>query len=84
MKRIVICADGTWDKPEEDPEKDAATNVLHMASAIRPVDSTNIHQAASCARSARVRFGSEGLNERSGPDGGTSRFRPNFDGPRSI
>ncbi|QSP95785.1 DUF2235 domain-containing protein [Marinobacter salinisoli] len=36
-KRIVICADGTWNRPEEDLQKDYPTNVLRMARAIRPV-----------------------------------------------
>ena len=31
-KRIVICADGTWN----DPEDEHPTNVLRMARAIRP------------------------------------------------
>ncbi|MCB1663377.1 MAG: DUF2235 domain-containing protein [Pseudomonadales bacterium] len=32
MKRIVICADGTWNSPEQG----AATNVLKIARAVRP------------------------------------------------
>lgn len=44
MKRIVICADGTWNKPEEDPEKDTSTNVLRVARAIKPVASDGIQQ----------------------------------------
>lgn len=36
--RIVICADGTWNRPEEDPEADTPTNVLRMARAIQPFD----------------------------------------------
>lgn len=35
MKNIVICADGTWNRPEEEPD-DVATNVLRLARAIRP------------------------------------------------
>ena len=31
MKRIVICADGTWNRPEKDLEKDQPTNVLKLA-----------------------------------------------------
>ncbi|UCD69328.1 MAG: DUF2235 domain-containing protein [Betaproteobacteria bacterium] len=38
-KRIVICADGTWNRPEEDPGKDFPTNVLRLARAIRPAGS---------------------------------------------
>jgi len=33
---IVICADGTWNRPEEDIEKDFPTNVLRLARAITP------------------------------------------------
>lgn len=36
MANIVICADGTWNRPEEDLEKDHATNVLKLARAISP------------------------------------------------
>lgn len=36
MANIVVCADGTWNRPEEDIEKDFPTNVLKMARAIRP------------------------------------------------
>lgn len=34
MKRIVICADGTWSRPEKDIKKDFPTNVLKLARAI--------------------------------------------------
>lgn len=40
MKRIVICADGTWNEPEQkDPEtgKRKPTNVLKVARAVLPV-----------------------------------------------
>ncbi|MDO3721601.1 DUF2235 domain-containing protein [Marinobacter sp. chi1] len=43
-KRIVICADGTWNRPEEDLQKDFPTNVLRMARAIRPVASDGTDQ----------------------------------------
>jgi len=36
MANIVICADGTWNRPEEDIEKDFPTNVLRLARAIKP------------------------------------------------
>jgi len=36
MANIIICADGTWNRPEEDLEKDHATNVLKVARAIKP------------------------------------------------
>ncbi len=35
-KKIIICADGTWN---EDENKDAATNVLKIAQALLPSDS---------------------------------------------
>jgi uncharacterized protein (DUF2235 family) len=44
MKRIIICADGTWNKPEEDLEKDFPTNVLKFSRAIKPIDSSNVVQ----------------------------------------
>lgn len=36
MANIVICADGTWNRPEDDLEKDFPTNVLKLARAIKP------------------------------------------------
>lgn len=36
MANIVICADGTWNRPEEDIEDNFPTNVLRLARAIRP------------------------------------------------
>lgn len=36
MANIVICADGTWNRPEEDLEKDFPTNVLQLARAVKP------------------------------------------------
>lgn len=36
MANIVICADGTWNRPEEDIQKDHPTNVLMLARAIKP------------------------------------------------
>lgn len=37
VKRLVVCADGTWNRPEEDLQKDVPTNVLRVARAIRPI-----------------------------------------------
>lgn len=34
MANIVVCADGTWNRPEEDLENDFPTNVLQLARAI--------------------------------------------------
>lgn len=43
-KRIVICADGTWNKPEVDPKKDFPTNVLKFARSICPVAADGTQQ----------------------------------------
>lgn len=40
MKRIVICADGTW----QSPESDTATHVMRLARGVAPVDSADIKQ----------------------------------------
>lgn len=37
VKRLVVCADGTWNRPEEDLQKDVPTNVLRIARAVRPI-----------------------------------------------
>ena len=37
MKHIVICSDGTWNRPEKDVIKDLPTNVLRFARSINPV-----------------------------------------------
>ncbi len=36
MANIVVCADGTWNRPEDDLEQDHPTNVLQLARAIAP------------------------------------------------
>jgi uncharacterized protein (DUF2235 family) len=36
VANIVICADGTWNRPEEDIEKDFPTNILKIARSIKP------------------------------------------------
>jgi len=43
-KKIVICADGTWNRPEKDLEKDFPTNVLRLARAIKPMGSNQTPQ----------------------------------------
>ncbi len=43
-KRIVVRADGTWNRPEEDLEKDFPTNILKLARAIKPIGSDGIPQ----------------------------------------
>ncbi len=44
MKNIVICADGTWNRPEENLAEDVPTNVLKVARAVAPVDDKRQHQ----------------------------------------
>jgi len=44
QKRIVICADGTWNRPEKDLKKDFPTNVLKLARAIKPFGEDKIPQ----------------------------------------
>ena len=44
MKRIVICADGTWNKPEEDLKDDMPSNVLKLARAIKPIGRDKVPQ----------------------------------------
>lgn len=43
-KRIVICADGTWNRPEEDLSVDFPTNVLRVARGILPFDESGMQQ----------------------------------------
>lgn len=43
-KRIVICADGTWNRPEKDLDKDFPTNVLKLSRAIKPLASDGTPQ----------------------------------------
>ncbi|MDY6816622.1 MAG: DUF2235 domain-containing protein [Pseudomonadota bacterium] len=44
MKRIAICFDGTWNRPEENIGEDFPTNVLQFARAIRPADGNGVEQ----------------------------------------
>lgn len=43
-KRIVICADGTWNRPEKNLQEDFPTNVLRLARAIKPIGADQIPQ----------------------------------------
>ena len=43
-KRTIICADGTWNRPEKNPDKDFPTNVLKLARAIKPIGSDKLPQ----------------------------------------
>jgi len=49
-KRIVICADGTWNRPEEDISKDFPTNVLRLARAIDPYGADGVPRSGRCIR----------------------------------
>jgi len=44
VKRIVICADGTWNRPEKDIKKDFPSNVLKLARAISPESKDGVEQ----------------------------------------
>jgi uncharacterized protein (DUF2235 family) len=44
MKRIVICSDGTWNKPEENLNEDFPTNVLKFSRAVKPIDDNGVAQ----------------------------------------
>jgi len=44
MKRIAICFDGTWNRPEETVGEEFPTNVLQFARSIRPSDGTGVEQ----------------------------------------
>lgn len=43
-KRIVICADGTWNRPERDPKRDHPSNVLRLARAVKPIGDDGVPQ----------------------------------------
>ena len=43
-KRIVICADGTWSRPEKNLKEDFPTNVLRLARAIKPFGTDQVPQ----------------------------------------
>jgi len=43
MANIVVCADGTWNRPEEDIAKDFPTNILKLARAISPDNASKQH-----------------------------------------
>jgi uncharacterized protein (DUF2235 family) len=46
MKKIVICLDGTWNTPDNNPEVDGntSTNVWTLHNSLRDSDSQQIHQ----------------------------------------
>jgi len=43
-KRIVVCADGTWNRPEKDLKEDFPTNVLKLARAVKPIGEDKVPQ----------------------------------------
>jgi len=44
MKRIIICSDGTWNRPEKLHKKSYPTNVLKFARGIAPNDDSDVKQ----------------------------------------
>jgi uncharacterized protein (DUF2235 family) len=45
MRRLIVCADGTWNRPEQTADGvDAPTNVVKLARAIVPVDPRGVSQ----------------------------------------
>lgn len=44
MKRIVICADGTWNRPERENKDDYPTNVLRFARGVDAHDDAGVKQ----------------------------------------
>jgi len=45
MRRLIVCADGTWNKPEEDDHGvPAPTNVVKIQRAIKAVDAQGVSQ----------------------------------------
>ena len=47
MRRLIVCTDGTWNKPDEDDHgAPAPTNVVKMQRAIKAVDSQGVSQIA--------------------------------------
>ena len=45
MMRIIICSDGTWNRPEKDLGQDQPTNALRFARAIKPLAVDGVEQA---------------------------------------
>ena len=43
-KRIVVCADGTWNRPEKNLKEDVPANVIRLARAVSPVADDNTPQ----------------------------------------
>jgi uncharacterized protein (DUF2235 family) len=45
MRRLIVCADGTWNKPDEDDHgQPAPTNVVKIQRAIKAIDDTGVSQ----------------------------------------
>lgn len=49
-KRIIICADGTWNRPEKKLKEDFPTNVLRLARAVKPVGNDQDGQGRKIAQ----------------------------------
>lgn len=62
MKRIVICADGTWnlrDQADEETGKRRPTNVTKIARAIKPLSQAGVHQVVLYHDGLGTRGGSD-------------------------
>ena len=47
MRRLIICADGTWNRPDEETDGvETPTNVVKLARALLPVDTNGVSQIA--------------------------------------
>jgi uncharacterized protein (DUF2235 family) len=58
MKRIVVCMDGTWNKPTQyDRGKRKPTNVVKIARAIDPVCQDGIHQVVYYSEGVGTQWG---------------------------
>lgn len=58
MKRIIVCMDGTWNKPTQyDRGKRKPTNVVKVARAIEPVCSDGIHQIVYYSEGVGTQWG---------------------------
>jgi uncharacterized protein (DUF2235 family) len=48
MRRLVVCADGTWNRPDQlDENRPAPTNVVKVGTAVLPVDSLGVTQVVA-------------------------------------
>ena len=56
MRRLIVCADGTWNRPDHvSAGVDAPTNVVKLARAILPLDLSGVSQIVHYQRGAGTR-----------------------------